>query len=67
MTGKTRLYDRIDTKFGQGGIGVFDRATDTPLGHPVAIKVQPQSDPHTRVIPHRRATFRGTGGRCLPL
>ncbi len=51
MTGKTLLYDRIDTKLGQGGIGVFDRATDTPLGRPVAIKVQPQSDPHTRVIP----------------
>jgi hypothetical protein len=53
MTGKTRLYDRIDTKFGQGGIGVHP--VGTPRGHQGPAAVGPAHSRYSRTAVPRFA------------
>src|SRR5262245_11050361 len=48
MVGEILGHYRIESKIGEGGMGVVYRATDTKLGRQVAIKVLPEkfaSDP----------------------
>src|SRR5690242_8838854 len=54
MTGQTLGHYRIESKLGEGGMGVVYRAFDTHLDRPVAIKVL---RPEALVSPERKRRF----------
>jgi Tol biopolymer transport system component/predicted Ser/Thr protein kinase len=54
MTGGSLLHYRVESKLGQGGMGVVYRALDTRLNRPVAIKVLP---PEAVADPARKKRF----------
>jgi serine/threonine protein kinase len=54
MIGQTLTHYRIESKLGQGGMGVVYRALDTHLDRPVAIKLLP---PEAVANPERKRRF----------
>src|SRR5215468_10346624 len=54
MLGRMLRHYRIDSKIGEGGMGVVYKATDTHLDRPVAIKVLP---PEAVANPERKRRF----------